>query len=92
MAEKQLLAFFEELHDISRTMILTREKGDWDRLEQLITLRLDLIKNHKDSNYPLPSTTDRQKIREICKSIQHSDKGILEDAKEWREQIRQFIL
>lgn len=92
MAEKSLLAFFEKLQEISQTMLSTREDGDWDKLELLIATRSEMIRNHQDGNYPIPSPVDRQKIRVICENIQHSDKGILEDATEWRDQIRQFIL
>lgn len=92
MAEKSLLAFFEKLQEISQTMLATREDGNWDKLELLIAARNEMIRNHQDGNYPAPSPVDRQKIRVICENIQHSDKGILEDATEWRDQIRQFIL
>lgn len=92
MTEKTLLAFFEHLQKISQTMVSVREDGDWDKLEQLIAERSELIQKHDDGNYPAPSATDRQKIRGICESIKNSDSGIMEDAIEWQNQIRQFIL
>lgn len=92
MAEKSLLAFFEKLQELSETMVSAREDGNWDGIERLIAERGSLIKHFRESDFPPPSPADRQKIRGICESIQQSDRGIQEDATEWRDQIRQFIL
>lgn len=92
MAEKSRLAFFEKLQQLSQAMLSAREEGEWDNIERLIAERGNLITHYRESDFPPPSAADRQKIRAICESIQHSDSGILEDATEWRDQIRQFIL
>lgn len=87
-----LLSFFEELAETNRAILSAREDGDWDKIGELVASRQIRIEQYSTGNFPPPSSEDRQKIRSICEQIRRSEEVIIDDAREWQEQIRKFIL
>jgi hypothetical protein len=86
------LAFFEELAETNRAILSAREEGDWEKVGELVASRQIRIEQYSTGNFPPPSSEDRQKIRSICEQIRRSEEDIINDAREWQEQIRKFIL
>lgn len=91
MADQQALHYFEHLLELTREMLSARQAGDWDLIGTLQAERLAEIQSFQDAKTSI-AAQDKEKIRQICLSIQAIDQEILDEAIVWRAQIKQFIM
>lgn len=87
-----ILVFFNEMAVLHQRILAARENGDWDEVGSLVDAREALIKEHDSQLYQPPSSTEKQRILEICQMIQQAESPLLEEATVWRDQIQRFIL
>ncbi len=92
MQSVEVLSFFDNLLELTRNMVAARNAGDWDTVEEIAAVRIAAIRSYELSVQTEPTTQHQQKIIETCLKIQQLDQEILDEAIEWRSQIKQFLI
>lgn len=92
VTEQQLLQFYKTLLELTQEMVLARQDGNWDLVDEIVRTRQEKINDYNRSFSITPSKELGQQIKLICKQIQESDKEILEEAIQWQAQIKQFLI
>lgn len=88
----EILQFFKNLLVMTENMVAARQVGNWDSVDEIAAVRLAAIRSYQLSAPVSPPMAIRQEVSQICEQIQLLDQEILQEAIEWRAQIKQFLI